>query len=54
MARNRGKKALYEVMSKARVKPGSGRAVEPLHSKKTQDDDPVDDAVVSQSDFQAV
>ena len=51
MARNRGKKALYEVMSKARVKPGSGRAVEPLHSKKTQDDTPVDDAVVEKTEI---
>ncbi len=51
MARNRGKKALYEVMSKARVKPGSGRAVEPLHSKKTQADTPVDDAVVEKKEI---
>ena len=50
MARNRGKKALYEVMSKARVKPGSGRAVEPLHPKKTQDDTPFDDAVVEKTE----
>ena len=51
MARNRGKKALYEVMSKARVKPGSGRAVEPLHSKKPQTDTPVDDAVVEKKEI---
>ena len=52
MARNRGKKALYEVMSKYRVKPGSGRAVEPLHSKKTQDDTPVDDTVAEKTEIE--
>lgn len=40
MARNRGKKALYEVMSKARVKPGSGRHVEQLHPKKPEEVEP--------------
>ena len=37
MARNRGKKALYEVMSKAKVKPGAGKIVEPLHPKKAEE-----------------
>ena len=32
MARNRGKKALYEVMSKARQKPGYGRSLERMPS----------------------
>jgi hypothetical protein len=50
MARNRGKKALYEVMSKARVKPGSGKAIEPLHSKKTQEVVPADDTVVEKTE----
>src|SRR4030042_3338250 len=36
MARYRGKKALYEVMSKARVKPGTGKTVEPLRPKKNE------------------
>jgi hypothetical protein len=43
MARNRGKKALYEVMSKARVKPGSGGIVEPLHPKKADEPEPEKD-----------
>ncbi|MEJ2705388.1 MAG: hypothetical protein P8Z79_23355 [Sedimentisphaerales bacterium] len=34
MARNRGKKALYEVMSKTRQKPGPGGAPEPMPAKK--------------------
>lgn len=33
MARNRGKKALYEVMSKARQKPGYGRSLEKMPPK---------------------
>lgn len=33
MTRNRGKKALYEVMSKARVKPDQGRIVEHLRPR---------------------
>jgi hypothetical protein len=40
MARNRGKKALYEVMSKARVKPGPDRIVEQLHPKKADGPEP--------------
>ena len=40
MARNRGKKALYEVMSKARIKPGHGRAVEQIQTKKPEKDEP--------------
>ena len=40
MARNRGKKALYEVMSKARVKPGHGRTLEQMHPKKPDEDSP--------------
>jgi len=39
MTRNRGKKALYEVMSKARVKPDRGKIIE--HSQPTK---PVDNA----------
>lgn len=34
MARRRRKKALYEVMSKSRLKPGSGNKVEPLRPKE--------------------
>ena len=34
MARKRGKKALYEVMSKARNKPGYGRTLEKMSPKK--------------------
>lgn len=37
MARNRGKKALYEVMSKARVRQGYGKALEQMHPKKTEE-----------------
>ena len=33
MARNRGKKALYEVMSKARQKPGNDKSLERMHPK---------------------
>jgi len=40
MARNRRKKALYEVMSKARIKPGSGRTLEQLHPKRSDEDVP--------------
>lgn len=36
MARNRGKKALYEVMSKTRIKPGTGKTIEQLHPKKNE------------------
>jgi len=37
MARyRRGKKALYEVMSKSPPKPGKGKAVEPLRSKESK------------------
>jgi len=41
MARNRGKKALYEVMSKARSRQGYGKTVEPMHPKKTEEEKPV-------------
>lgn len=34
MARKRGKKALYEVMSKARTKPGFGKTLEQMRQKK--------------------
>jgi hypothetical protein len=37
MARNRGKKALYEVMSKARIKPDSRKALEPLYPKRGEE-----------------
>jgi hypothetical protein len=40
MARNRGKKALYEVMSKARVKPEHGTIVEHSRPKKTVEEAP--------------
>ena len=40
MARNRGKKALYEVMTKARTKPGQGKASEQMRPKKTEEDEP--------------
>jgi len=36
MARYRGKKALYEVMSKSRIKPGAAKTVEPLNPKKDE------------------
>ena len=35
MARNRGKKALYEVMSKARQKPGYGKSLAPMPPKSS-------------------
>lgn len=35
MVRNRGKKALYEVMSKARNKPGYGRTLEQMQPKSS-------------------
>ena len=41
MARNRGKKALYEVMSKGRLKPQYGKAAEQMYPKKTDDERPV-------------
>jgi len=37
MAKNRGKKALYEVMSKARAKQGYGKTLEQIHLKKTEE-----------------
>ncbi|MBL7186517.1 MAG: hypothetical protein ISS70_09335 [Phycisphaerae bacterium] len=37
MAKNRGKKALYEVMSKARAKQGYGKTLEQMHLKKTEE-----------------
>jgi hypothetical protein len=40
MTRNRGKKALYEVMSKARVKPDRGKIVEHLQPTKPIDNAP--------------
>jgi len=38
MTRNRGKKALYEVMSKARVKPDNGKIVEHLRTEKPDEE----------------
>ncbi|HUT45593.1 MAG TPA: hypothetical protein VMX36_04875 [Sedimentisphaerales bacterium] len=38
MTRNRSKKALYEVMSKARVKPDDGKIVEHLRPKKPDEE----------------
>src|SRR4030042_6223912 len=40
MTRNRGKKALYEVMSKARVKPDQGKIVEHLRPRKPDEEAP--------------
>jgi hypothetical protein len=40
MARNRGKKALYEVMSKTRIKPDSSKALEPLYPKRGDEAEP--------------
>jgi len=40
MTRNRGKKALYEVMSKARVKPDQGKVVEHLRPGKPDKEAP--------------
>jgi hypothetical protein len=40
MTRNRGKKALYEVMSKARVKPDRGKIVEHLRPQKPDEEAP--------------
>jgi hypothetical protein len=40
MARNRGKKALYEVMSKTRVRQGYGKSLEPIRPKKTEESKP--------------
>jgi len=37
MARNRGKKALYEVMSNARAKQDYGKSLEQMHPKKTEE-----------------
>ena len=37
MARNRGKKALYEVMSNARARQGYGNALEQVHLEKTEE-----------------
>ena len=39
MARYRGKKALYEVMSKAKVKPGAGKTIEQLHPKQNEQEE---------------
>jgi len=40
MARIRGKKALYEVMSQVRAKSGQDRSVEPAHPAMAIDDEP--------------
>ena len=37
MARNRGKKALYEVMSKARARQGYDKALDQVHLEKTEE-----------------
>ena len=42
MARNRGKKALYEVMSKARNRPGYGRTLERMHPRGPDDKRPAE------------
>ncbi len=41
MARNRGKKALYEVMSKGRLKPRYNKTIEQMNPRKPDDDRPV-------------
>ena len=41
MARRRGKKALYEVMSKGRLKPQYNKTVEQMYPKKPNDNKPV-------------
>ncbi len=41
MARYRGRKALYEVMSEIRLKAGNGKALEKLHPQTTRQDKPV-------------
>jgi len=43
MARYRGKKALYEVMSKARFKPEYGRTLEQIHHKGSDKNEPTTD-----------
>jgi len=44
MARyRRGRKALYEVMSEARLKPGYGRTLENMRPDKPGDDEPADE-----------
>lgn len=40
MARNRRKKALYEVMSKAKLKPGYGRPLEQMQPKESAEAEP--------------
>lgn len=40
MARNRGKKSLYEVMSKARLKPGYGKATEQPPPEQPDEEEP--------------
>jgi hypothetical protein len=42
MARNRRKKALYEVMSKAKAKPGFGKTLEQMQPKEPGEDEPVE------------
>ncbi|MHC4567665.1 MAG: hypothetical protein ACYTE3_18120 [Planctomycetota bacterium] len=44
MARNRGKKALYEVMSKARARQGYGKTLESMSSTKTEEVKPASPA----------
>jgi hypothetical protein len=43
MARNRGKKPLYEVMSKTKVMPSPGKTLEQLHPKRTDEFEPDND-----------
>ena len=52
MARKRGKKALYEVMSKARKKPGFGRTLEKMLPEKpvTKEEEIVEVAVKKRSE----
>lgn len=48
MARNRrGKMSLYEVMSKARLKPGHGRSLEKIRPEKPEEDEPVTETEVT-------
>jgi len=49
MVRNRGKKALYEVMSKARNKPGYGRTLEQMRPKRPDEGKPAVNAETSKA-----
>ena len=48
MARNRKRKALYEVISKARPKPGHGKTLEQLHPEKSDKNRPIAEDLTTQ------